>query len=53
MRPVAVELVADRFVITHRCEACGHTKRNRAGDDDGREALLDIVRGQNRAVTNG
>ncbi len=53
MRPIAVELVKDRFVITTRCETCGHTRRNRAGDGDNRDTLIAIVEERNRPVTKG
>jgi hypothetical protein len=35
MRPVSLENNSDVFYIVHKCEKCGHAKRNKAqkGDD--------------------
>jgi uncharacterized CHY-type Zn-finger protein len=51
MRPMAVEWHPEAAIITHRCEVCGHTKRNKTTEGDSREALLAIVREQNRLKT--
>lgn len=41
MRPSAVRPDARRgFVITHRCEKCGHVQNNRAAQDDSTELLI-------------
>lgn len=44
MRPVAVESTRDGQVLTHRCERCGHEKRNRAGPADDFAAILEVAR---------
>ncbi len=47
MWPVKAELVKNKTILTHRCEACGYAKRNCLADDDNREALYAVIR--NRA----
>lgn len=42
MQPIWVEKDGEDFAILHRCEICGHTKRNRRQADDSFEALLKI-----------
>ncbi|MBQ4069769.1 MAG: RNHCP domain-containing protein [Alphaproteobacteria bacterium] len=42
MRPVGVAPDGARFVITHRCEKCGHTKRQRTSDDDNIDAIIEL-----------
>lgn len=44
MEPIAVETVGGDHAITHRCEKCGHRKRNKAAADDDFEELLKIAR---------
>ncbi|WP_431607665.1 RNHCP domain-containing protein, partial [Protofrankia symbiont of Coriaria myrtifolia] len=40
MRPVAVEVRAGRTILLHRCEACGHQRRNRISPADDLEAVM-------------
>jgi hypothetical protein len=41
MKPVRIELEKQEYIITHECEKCGHTKRNKMSpDDDFDEATL-------------
>ena len=42
MRPVAVEKDGDEYIILHKCEMCGHEKRNKAGPEDSIEELSKI-----------
>lgn len=44
MRPVGLVRRGDGYVLTHRCEACGYKKRNRASKDDDFESLLAVIR---------
>lgn len=44
MAPVAVETTRDGHVLTHRCQRCGHEKRNRAAPEDDFRVLLEIAR---------
>lgn len=44
MRPVAVEIEKGETILTHRCEVCGHTKRNRLADNDNREVVYAVMR---------
>lgn len=42
MAPIAVESDGDRFIITHVCEICGKTKRQRTSDNDNMDAIIEI-----------
>lgn len=41
MRPTQVLLEGDRYVLVHRCEACGLVRRNRADRRDDPAALAE------------
>ena len=47
MKPIAIESDGDRFVITHKCEICGKTKRQRTSDDDNIDAIIEISKNTN------
>jgi len=40
MRPVAVEVVGNEFIIVHKCEKCGKTRRQRAHENDNMDAII-------------
>lgn len=42
MRPISVESDGDKFIITHKCEICGKTKRQRSSDNDNIDAIIEI-----------
>ena len=42
MRPTMIEADGDRFIITHVCEICGKTKRQRTSDNDNMDAIIEI-----------
>ncbi len=44
MRPVSVAPDGARFVITHKCEKCGKTIRQRTSDDDNIDAIIELSR---------
>jgi len=44
MRPVAMEAKGGAFVVVHRCEACGTTRKNRTAPNDSFETILAIMR---------
>lgn len=44
MRPIAVESGREGYVLTHRCERCGHEKRNRTAAADDFGAILALAR---------
>lgn len=46
MEPIAVEQTRGRYVVVHRCLACGAVKRNKAADDDDPRALVAVARRQ-------
>lgn len=44
MDPVTAEPDAKRgFIITHKCRKCGAIRRNKAADDDDRNALIKLT----------
>lgn len=44
MDPVTAEPDAKRgFIITHKCRKCGAIRRNKAADDDDRDALIKLT----------
>jgi len=44
MEPIAVEQARGRYVIVHRCLACGQVKRNKSSPDDSSRALVEVAR---------
>lgn len=42
MKPVNIETEKDEYVITHRCEKCGHEKRNKSIPADNFDEILKI-----------
>ena len=42
MKPVAVELDHGEYVLTHRCEICGATKRNKTLPTDNFDAIITL-----------
>ncbi len=44
MRPIAVSVVANGYVITHKCEKCGKQIRQHAAENDNTDAIIDISR---------
>ncbi len=42
MRPIAVNGAGDGFIITHRCETCGKTIRQRSAQNDNIDEIIKI-----------
>lgn len=42
MEPISIETEKDEYVITHHCEKCGHTKRNKSVPGDNFAEILRI-----------
>ncbi|HBB57032.1 TPA: hypothetical protein DEW47_02870 [Patescibacteria group bacterium] len=42
MRPMKAELKSGEYIITHKCEACGHEKRNKSSPQDDFDELMKI-----------
>lgn len=42
MRPVSIETEKGEYVLVHRCEKCGHEKRNRAGKGDDLDEIIRV-----------
>ena len=40
MPPVGLQIKGGRQIILHRCEKCGHERKNEASPDDSVEALI-------------
>lgn len=49
MEPVSVEQTRGRYVVVHKCLACGAVKRNKAASDDSPSALVEVARRRARA----
>lgn len=47
MRPIAVSQSGDGFIITHKCEKCGHSRRQRSAPDDDIDAIIGVARNNN------
>ena len=43
MRPVAAQPAADGFIITHKCEKCSKTIRQKSSPDDDVDALIALT----------
>ncbi|MDB5187640.1 MAG: hypothetical protein JWO50_160 [Candidatus Kaiserbacteria bacterium] len=46
MKPIGIEGTVARYMITHTCESCGHTKRNSAQSNDSPIALVALAQTQ-------
>jgi rubrerythrin len=44
MKPVAVDIERDEYIIIHRCENCGATKRNKTVPNDNFEAIVALTK---------
>jgi hypothetical protein len=42
MKPISAQPDGARYIITHKCERCGHEKRQRTSDDDNIDAIIEI-----------
>lgn len=47
MRPITIERQKGEWVILHRCETCGHEKRNKTSPDDDMNVAAAIVKQSN------
>lgn len=34
MKPIRVDLEKQEYILTHECQKCGHSKRNKISEDD-------------------
>ena len=48
MEPISVEGGRKGFVITFRCEKCGHEKRNRSSENDDMNKIIELSKGYTR-----
>lgn len=44
MKPITIEQERGEWILTHRCERCGHTKRNKASPDDNSDVMVELAR---------
>lgn len=44
MKPIDLELEKQEYILTHMCEKCGYTKRNKLSPDDDFDAALMVAR---------
>ena len=42
MRPVAITTEKGEYIITHKCELCGHTRRQHAAPDDDIDTIISL-----------
>ncbi|MBD5400265.1 RNHCP domain-containing protein [bacterium] len=42
MRPIAAAPASDHFIITHKCETCGKTIRQKSSPDDDTDTIIKI-----------
>ena len=42
MEPISVEQVGGQFIITHKCQKCGKTIRQRASDNDDMDTIIKL-----------
>lgn len=42
MKPVAAENESGEYTLTHKCQACGHEKRNKMAPGDNFEAVIGL-----------
>lgn len=40
MMPVAIETVAGDFIITHKCQKCGKTIRQKTSENDDMDVII-------------
>ncbi len=45
MAPIGVEGGRKGFMITFRCEKCGHEKRNRSSENDDMNKIIELSKG--------
>lgn len=44
MKPLDLELKDGKYVIIHRCQKCGFTRKNKVIDEDNFDAVLELSR---------
>jgi hypothetical protein len=42
MKPISVEVAKNGFIITHKCEKCGKTKRQHSAPDDDINTIIEL-----------
>ncbi|MBN1324913.1 MAG: RNHCP domain-containing protein [Alphaproteobacteria bacterium] len=42
MKPIAIEICKDYFIITHKCEKCGKIKRQHSASNDNSDKLIEL-----------
>lgn len=50
MEPVDLELKDGRYILVHRCQKCGFTRRNKVDDGDDFNAVLKLSRLKTEAL---
>ena len=43
MEPISAEPIGDGFIITHKCTACGHMRRQHASEQDDIDAIIKLT----------
>lgn len=47
MKPLRLEQEKGEFILTHRCEVCGHEKRNKVSDRDNIDEAIRVTKKSN------
>jgi len=42
MEPVGIEIKHEEYILTHRCQKCGKTSKNKTGENDNFEKILSL-----------
>lgn len=42
MRPISVSIEKGEYIITHKCEQCGHIRRQHAAPDDNTDTIISL-----------
>ncbi|MCQ2741057.1 MAG: RNHCP domain-containing protein [Alphaproteobacteria bacterium] len=50
MEPIDLELKDGNYIIIHRCQKCGFTRRNKISSDDNFEAVLALAKNKTKIL---
>ncbi len=44
MEPIGLEIKQGEYIILHKCQTCGATKKNKASADDNQSAMISLTK---------
>lgn len=53
MRPVSFEVQGQDYYLVHRCQECGHEKKNKLSQDDDLDKVIGLINEFNKEVLKG